>query len=532
MKAIKTDMFVFILVLLTVFAGILIPLYSHVKQTPSDTFYPLAEGFFPDYYQYLSWIRAGADGNLWQINRYTYRSDPVAAVHVFFPLLGLVSKPFGLPPFQMLLLARLLATLAFFVCFFTLTKHLFTKQSGRILAILLLLSQTAIWQITWPGKTPVLVEPIPWVGTFNTLGKFNIPPHHLLSLALTLVVLALMVNPSTKSGPLAMAAAGVVLTFLNPSTTVIFLLSLAAAGLFQFLFHRSQAKAYALKLVPFLATSVPILAYHLWAFAHLMPWSLMYTLMRAFNPPTRFTDYLLALGPILPLALVSFTNRQFLRSLIAPVLLAWAFLPVLLFFLVGTRIPLNYSRLFQSYQYVPLAFLGVVGLQTLTKALARWRFNQKLGTMLVIILFVGYALFPFVETIKVQIQAISPLWYNVYLPVSAVRALQYLAAETSPDSVVLAGEFASQIIPAFSHNRTLIARADTTADYEAKLTQAYAFLDGKLLPAQASQFLKTYAISYVLFGFDAQVYAALPKDKFPGLTEVFRDGVVSVVKVN
>ena len=102
---------------------------------------------------------------------------------------------------------------------------------------------------------------------------------------------------------------------------------------------------------------------------------------------------------------------------------------------------------------------------------------------------------------------------------------------TPMGSVVIAGEFASGMIPAFTDSRVLIARDDVVPDYYQVRDGLFAVLDGRAPDYIAKDFLRRYNVRYILFGLDSHRFEDTENTKFPFLKEVFRSGNVSVVAV-
>ena len=122
--------------------------------------------------------------------------------------------------------------------------------------------------------------------------------------------------------------------------------------------------------------------------------------------------------------------------------------------------------------------------------------------------------------------------YNIYAPKPLMNAFKYLEKMTLDQSVILSGEFVSSMVPAFSHNRTILGRDDCAPDYYTKQPLAFDFLNGKMDQTQAKAFLNKYSVAYILFGADTHKFEDLPYGGYPFLKKVFRDGSVIVVKVN
>ena len=515
---------------LLVFVGIWASIVSQGLATPPGTKYSWGAGYMPDYYQYLAWIKDGSMGDILITSRYTPESGPKALIHPIFPLTGLLLRPLSLATPIAYAILRTTALLVFLLTLVALIRRLFEGYQGKIIATLLILTGTGYYTVSFVGGKPTIIDPVSWSGNFNVIGKFGIPPHHLLALAALIGVALVLFNAQqTIRMRVVQTLLGIAIGLLNPATLLFTDLFLVVTATFVSIFNKAWRKRLFLSLSLFLFTTTPILLYDMYIFKTLPPWSVMYTLMKAFNPPVRFSEYLAALGPLVGVSLLTFMNRKiWLHRPLVIFLMVWAFLPIGLYPLLGKLLPMNNARLFQSYQFVPFALLGAVGIVSVRRRLSQIGSHIIIG---IAGLLWAYGIVAYLVTLLLLIPAHDQNAYNIFIPNGAIHAFEYLEKESLRDSVVLSGELVSQMIPAYSHNRTVIARDDTAINYYEKQHLAFAFLDGKMTGEEALSFLTRYHISFLLLGIDAQAFETLPYRTSPFLKEVFRDGQISVVQV-
>lgn len=131
-----------IAVLLSVF-GPLFYLYAHA---PLGTQYHFADGFFYDYYHYLSKIKGGMMGYATYVNRYTDVPQPVTYGHMIFALFGLLSSFLGFYRSDIVyLIARIVSLCVLFSAFWFTVRTLFVRSLYRTVAyIIFLLAQVGI----------------------------------------------------------------------------------------------------------------------------------------------------------------------------------------------------------------------------------------------------------------------------------------------------------------------------------------------------------------------------------------------------
>ncbi|EFK97936.1 hypothetical protein LDC_0005 [sediment metagenome] len=111
-----------------------------------------------------------------------------------------------------------------------------------------------------------------------------------------------------------------------------------------------------------------------------------------------------------------------------------------------------------------------------------------------------------------------------------MKSFDYLNKNSPKGSIVLSGEYASMMIPAFTNNFTILGREDSSYNYFSKKMEAFDFLNGKLDEKRSLEYLKKHNISYVIFGIDTIPYNSLPFKSWQSFEEIFREGNVVVVK--
>lgn len=524
------DSFVFLFVVFAVFASIFGPVAYQHSLAPPDTLFPFAGGFFPDFYQYLSWIYDGSKGHILLTSRYSEVQSLRVFIHPLFPIIGYIGALFDLPPYISYLVSRIIATGIFLMTYVGLLRACIKTTALRSLSLLLFLSFSGFWTIDTTQQLFKVQEFIPWSGNFNVLYKFNLPPHHFLGLsALMLIILIFHTNRITIGLFLSHVILVILLGLLNPSILSIALTIWICAFIFAFTSIGKTLIPLQKPLIVSIAVGASVLLYHMLIFRFVLPWSVMYERMKQFDPPASFISYVLALGPMVLPALFSIKSA-YKKDTAVIFLFLWAYIPFVLFMLKGSFLPINGGRLFQSYQYIPLSILSAMGIEYLMQIL---RIKRRIFLYGVIgSVSVLYGIIPFLSTVRSYKGSLNPVWFNVYIPKSLIDTFSFLSTSTPKESVVLASEFTSQMIPAFSHNRTILARDDIVFDYDIKRDRALAFFNGMIDQSNAEQFLKTYNISYIIYGIDAPSYRNIPASYSAFLTPVYSHGPVVLAKVN
>ena len=503
-----------------VFVGVFAPLAAAKIHTPEGTTYYSAKGYTPDYYQYISYIKRGMMGEIFLDSAYVQKPQQKSLILPMFSLAGYVGRFFPMSSFDIYLVLRFVAMVVFLVTWYILLKHVIHTAVLRTAAIFLFTTSGGGWYFQ---DAQQIVEAVPWSSNFNVIGKFTLPPHHLFGLSILTILIWAFPKPKVS------VSLGILLGFLSPAFLILFYFYIAATMVILLIRRSAERIKFMKQALLFISCTIPLLIYDMYLFRNVSPWSVMYTLMRKFNPNTSLLSYVVALGPLLPLSLAAF-SRKFFSTSTHVFLASWAFLPLILFPFAGSAIPINTSRLFQSYQFVPMAILATFGIHRITQKLHRV-VPQHILFVFIVALVTLYGAIPYITTLLGEMRPQNLNIYNVYIPNPAVNAFGFLETKTKPDSVVLSGEYMSQMIPAFTHNRTVLGRDDTAADYYEKLSPAIKFLNGAMEENEARVFLEHYNVSYILFGVDTFLFENLELKNYPYLREVFRDGGVTVVNV-
>jgi hypothetical protein len=522
----------FLLISITL-STILIPLHIATKATPSGTKYLYASGYLIDYYQYLSFIKQGMDKKIPLEIRYTWETSQPVIIHPFFTLVGYVAGFITTEPHVALMGTRVLTLIIFFIAFYLLIRRLFTQHSIRIASLLLLFAVTNIWTIQTDKGITSVAEAIIGQTTFSVFGKFALSPHHLLSLACILIVLAILHSSLITTKKLfSVFLLGIASAFLNPSIVSIILIAMAVSIPVIIVQKRKACLPSLVTIICFALPSALVLWYHQVVFQHIDPFTLWYSLAQQYNPYVTLSQYLYALGPMIILPPLVLLKKEYRDMPVVSILFAWAYVPIVLFQLRNGFIPMNAQRIFQSYQYIPLAILGTMGIDAFAGKLPA-KFN--IGTLaywIIVAFFLLYALPPAHVMFTQLYTPPQTGFYNMYLSDSGVKALKYLDEHTPDESVVVAGEYVSNMIPGFTHNRVILGRDDAIANYAAHKDQVFAFIDGRI-PTQSEwrYFAINHKVNYMLMGIDTNTFANSPISKYPYAKEVFKDGTVSVVKI-
>ncbi len=528
-RFISLQFVVYIFLCAVTFVSAFGPLVYAYVHAPVGTQYRFADGFFPDYYHYLMKIESGMMGKFGYYNRYTEIPQPVSYGHAIFPLMGQLGAVLGLYRADIVyLISRVVTLCLLFAVMYAAVTRLFAKARYRILAYILFFTGTSGYTVSRVGGVLRAVEPITFSGFYNALQKFPAPPQHLLASTLLLFVGIIAFRPVlTRAYWVVLIAGAFCIGMLQPFIGAVGVASVWFVVGWSILTKKEWRSAVRLAVIYTAASIVPLL-YYAYLFKYVPPWTIWATNTFGYNYQIDFWGYLVANIMYLPfLVFLIPVARKLPRMYVF--FLGWgAIIPTALFPFAARGTLLSLPRLLQVQQYIPLSILAAYAAETMLRS--GGKALQRISIWLLCAAAILFAALPWRTTILDSFAWKQPGYYNVFIPDDFLSALTYLETRTSAESVVLTGEYMSDVIPAFTHNRVILGRSDVVTDYDTKLQGMYTVFGGHPDPVFVYNYLKKYRISYVLFGTDTPQFG-VPYTSFPFLVPVFSRGSVTVVRV-
>ena len=496
--------------------------------TPQGATYAYVSGHTGDFYGYTYMIRRGREGHLLYHNVYTPTEQPDALSHPFFHLLGLVSRPFPVSPGIVFFLARIGAFALLFWAVFFFLDRVFKREETKLLAGVFVLTATSLWHWASVGITIFPTMPTTYSDYFDMFGRYTrVPPHHVVAFACFILLLYIFGKPviDRKNGIIAVLLT-IAIGLLQPY--LVFLLGLII-GIHCGISWLVQRKAPR-NIVWFggvIVTSLVMLAANAYAL-HLLaePFASIAenaTGARYVNPLT----YLIALGPLTLLSIAAFGNVREMGKTTVRLLLLWAIVPAVLFFLPEVANITSTYRILQTYQQLPIAILAALGIEWIAGKRA-W---YPALVVVLAVLPIVCGVYPFVSEIHEAVVTAHPEHFNEYIPSGLMQTFSYLNSSTPAESMVLAGENLSAMVPAFTHNRVLIGEDSASTNYTEKVSATISFFQGTMTPTDALTFLKKYHIRYILFGMDSPLWENSPYLNIPSLALIKQFIPLEIVEV-
>ncbi len=250
-------------------------------------------------------------------------------------------------------------------------------------------------------------------------------------------------------------------------------------------------------------------------------------------------EYILAIGPILPLGLIGLVVALFKKETALKSAMAWilAFFTIFIgFHFIPQQHPLRFA---ETLPHVPLAILTAYLLSILNdvsnvgKAIAK--------TIAVVVIVVGLGIMysswlwqrDFVDHKIVATLPLVPSGSYVMYPLKDfVAGMTFLGATTPRSSVVLSMQTTGNYIPVYAGNTVYYGHANTVK-YEEKKPLVESFFAGTMEPDVALRWIHGAGISYVYFGpQEAEVAHIRALDSvYPFLQPVYNNPRIVIYRV-
>lgn len=495
--------------------------------TPPYATYAWASGHTGDYYGYVYMIRRGREGHILYHNPYTPSQTTDALVHPFFHMLGLVSRPFPVTPEFVFFLTRLGAFACVFWALYFFLEHTIQREETKVLAGVFVLTATSIWSWLSMGTQIITAMPTTYNDYFDMFNRYTrVPPHHIMAFACLLIVFALFGKTTIKrKDMITILLLTVAIGLLQPYLAFFLGIILGihevgtwlmtrripskiwlSAGIIAVCLITLVVNAYALKLLaaPFVEVTQSTSGRYV---------SLM--------------TYLTALGPLIVAGCLIFFSGTMMKRSSVQFLVLWAVVPILLFLLPEVANVTSTYRLLETYQQIPLGILAAMGIEGLVGRKAWFRVT----VLVFMVLSFVYGVYPFWSLLRFNTTSVHPEHFNEYIPSGITDTFAYLNSSTPAESMVLAGENLSAMVPAFAHNRVLIGESSSSTQYSEKVADTVAFFNGSMPASHVMDFLRRYHIQYILYGMDSPSFENSPYVTMPNLTIVKQYTPIEIVAV-
>jgi hypothetical protein len=457
---------------------------------------------------YLAKMYQGWAGE-WQFTLpYTAQKGDGAYLFLFYLFLGHLSRWTGLPLVVVFHIARVLGAVFMLAALFAFCRHIFAYdlRSSRKAVLLAAIGSGVGWLALPTGQFTSdfwVAEAYPFLSAYAN-------PHFALGLALLLTLFLFCCREPSIRNSLLLFGLSILLAIIQPFGVVIGLIVIGGKlALDSWDEHRLKWKPM---LPVLLGGGIPLL-YQYWAILSdplLSGWNLQNV-----TPAPPLWDLVLSLSPALPLAIFTIGKSWkagALKEIRLPVV--WLIAGLVLIF-----VPFNLQRRFMLGIYVPVAILAVSALAHLEgkRSLRTWTALLVVSVLTnIIILAAGI----FGATAQ------DPA---IYLTRGEYEALEWIAAETNEDAIILSSPEMGRFIPAYTGRRVVYGHPFETVDAEEQERIVRAFYAGAENENQMAANMQSIGVDYVFVG---------PREReigtphwISGWMPVYQSGDISILKI-
>lgn len=524
---------------------------------PSIRQFELVHNFPTDFNFYLSRIRQGIEGNLTVREQYTSEPHQGSFIHVFYLFLGWLGAWVRVPwhrSADVYHVARIVFGGLLLVMIAQFCKKSFSSspithpfglaQGGHSSLIAFLLAVTAS---TWPKLVFYnggwrFGGYMPWWSVMDSLQRITFIPHLLVGQTLILFLILALSDEATMKRPGNWIFLGILAFILGVIFPPGLVFVIAAIGIFIMLewLHNTKGVnfiAAASKLTP-LALGLPSLLY-LSLMTSFYPWKRLAEFDIVKPLPFNYTEYLLAVGPILPIGMIGLLivlwRKEKSLFPAAAWVLAWGFL-LFVFQFIPSQSPLRFSEMIP---HVPLGILSVFLFSRLGNLGNLGHLGRKLAkTIPALMILVGFGVMysswlwqrDFIDhKIRAGLPLVPTGSYVLYPLKDFIAAITFIQDATPRRTVILSEKTAGNYIPVYSGNTVYVGHANTV-DAERKELVVRQFFSGRMNAEEALVWLRRENLHWIFFGPEEREDGGISdlSRTYPFLKEVYANNFVKV----
>jgi len=533
----------------------------HAKEVQPERKFELVHNFYTDYNFYLSRIRQGLEKNRTVTEKYTSEPHEGSLIQIFYLWLGRVGASVRVPwerPGDVYHVARVVMALLVLALIGKFCQKAFPQRWALIAFLLAVTASTwPKWQ-NWPVGSPITLISgwrfggyMSWFSVMDSLQRITFIPHVLAGQALIVFLVMALSDREILAKPGNWIFLGILALLLGLVFPPGLLLVGVACGYLILLELREvgSKKWWKESVLPRLSVGVisaPSLLY-LALMVTIYPWKRLVE-FDVLNPVAfKLSEYLLAMGPVLPLGLAGLVLALRKKSVALRPAVAWAlaFLTLFIgFHFVPQQHPLRYSEVLP---HVPLAILTAYLFYTLAgwrgysnwSNWSNWTNWVKLVPITIILLGLGVMYSSYLwqrDFVDHKLHSSWPLVpsgsYVMYPLKNFIDGMTFLRGNTPRTSVVLSRETTGNYLPVYAGNTAYFGHANTVK-YEEKKWLVQGFFAGQMNAEQALQWLKEAGIAYIFFGPQEQEAGSTARLEklYPFLSAVYENPQVVIFKV-
>ena len=182
----KTELILVTVIIIISISISIIPTVYNIFRTPKNTVYSLTYNFIPDYYQFISFMKDGQNGQFALTSRFTPEVFPRKFGHIFFPVLGFLGSRMGLSLFTAFTLARVFFGIIRLAATYCLISSLTKNMKRRITMFLMIIILPSFLDVRFIQNHLDLKFFLPGITNFDVFRRITFLPHHLFAGFLTI----------------------------------------------------------------------------------------------------------------------------------------------------------------------------------------------------------------------------------------------------------------------------------------------------------------------------------------------------------
>lgn len=537
---------IFLLSLFFVFLSFFPTLYEiqQAKNVPKERAFELVHNYMFDYNFYLSRIKEGQEGKWLVTEKYYNQPHKGSLFQIFYLYLGKIGGFLNLSPpiiyhgarvilgvILLLIIGKLVIGL--FHGWWSLVAYLFVVTAGSW-PILVKLGNGFRFSTHWGGWSAI-----------DSLQRITFIPHVLLGqIFLVLFVWKFSDKALHWSKLLIWGLLGLIVGTIFPPILIVIYMWMLMMMVTELILHKSL-KSSLTKIVFFVMTLQALL--YLQVMFKILPWSALAQFDIQHRSILPYTEYALALGPMLPLGLAGLLLALVKKEKKFFPFVSWV-LALGLLFLVFEHVPQQSpTRFTQMLITVPLGILSTYFFYYLWQKPYKLMLQHKnvwfgfIRSVVVIVILLGLGvMFSMVGWKTDEVRGkqegtwLYPVGVQLVYPLKDfMDGINFLKNNTKITDVVLAYEAAGNYIPAYAGNFVYLGHANTP-DEDNKLKIAARFFKGEMSQEEAKDFLAKENIKYIYFGPQEKEVGGVKDFKivYPFLLSMYNNNQVTVYRVS
>jgi hypothetical protein len=526
----------FLIVCNSLFVLANIPFWQRNLNVPKGDFHPFVFANSIDYYEYVSFIREGKDGNWSVLPMYSTEPGPKTVIYLYYIFLGKIAAVSSLSPFLMFHVARfinlqLYALSLYFVC------RLFIGKSLALPAALVsLFASTPMAFLNW--QNPVTLKhqiPAGWEN-YNAIVRVDGVPHHQFAAALLFLIVAIVFTyfKNRQTIYLILAAVGAfILAIIYPPPALVIA---AVFPLTYFWINLKKSmrtgKITWENLIPvmvlILTVGLGLLIIRLETLKG-FPWDQAVVWeIELDRVKTDFNLYFWLSGGILMLTAIPMAIRYLISEKDQKRIFTafWMIFPYLFITFIDF-LPIAKNRVYYLVGYVPAAILSVEFIADIAV-----RVSRKWIRFAVIMTAVGIFSANAIPTTVILLSQYSPVYGRPDPGITSdIKVmLDFLAKKIPPGSHILANEDIGLVIPAFAPQVVYVGHEIRTLDYYKKQDLTASFYLDTLDRESALKLIRDNGIKYIVVGPRESAFGAVESYQLP-VDVVYQNATVTVYRV-